>query len=235
MHGAKPSDGHFTGAADVSGQFVLESSIERVAWTPTVATAGAVPRLEVLTRHVGDGAPLSVEVSDLSGRPLWRASDALAGGRFHCDVPLPATMDPSVTAVVAMVRLPRHALDGSALLAIEPPVRLTGATWGRQEAHRGDRVSLVAGLRDAAEGSAVAVQVYRQGADGIDEALGEPLPALVVGQRVEAEWTVPDDVRPAPGTGAPAPAAVYYRLRFERPPESAPSMLLYVADAPAPA
>jgi hypothetical protein len=171
----------------------------------------------VRTRHVGDGAAGAIEVTDLSGRFISRIDGRITAGILGAEFVIPMDLDPLCRALVVRVRLPLHDLAASCIVTIERPPEVSRLAWDRPGALEDDEVGFSAVVRDAVDGAPAQVVFFREGRDGVEVPIGDPVLSVVRGGGVEGRWAAKLPVGRGEGINA------HFRVRLSTTAESAPS------------
>jgi hypothetical protein len=199
----------FRGATDEITKIDLPSSIERVAWTKRTASPDSHVGLEILTRHVGSNAEISIELSDHEGNKFGNFKEKISGNRFWAQIKVPQD---AKQALYATAKLPKHGLQmKSDPLTFLPAVEITNPKWDKKEARRGDILKLTADVKGVEDGAEAEIQIWEHDSDGAHDLITK-FPVLVKNKMVEAEWEyeyhedtddIPDDEENEKGYNPP--------------------------------
>ena len=163
----------------------LPSSLERVAWTKRMASAGSLVGLEILTHFVGNRSEIEIEMSDYSGKILGKYKEKISGNRFWAEIKVPAD---AKQALYANVKLPKHSLQmKSAPLIILPLVEISNLKWGQKEAREGDIVSLSADVKGVPDGTEGEIEIWEYDSDSAHDFITK-FPVYVKNNKIEATW-----------------------------------------------
>jgi hypothetical protein len=182
---------------DQSHQIQLDSTIEQVMWSRTLASPGGTIGLEVFTHYVGNGAEMTIALRDHTGASFGTYDVKLYGNRWKADVVVPPE---ARQALYAKAKLPKHGLEKeSAPLLLLPNIEVKNAKWSQETARRGDIVTLTADVLRAPDGMETLITVFEHDDEGAHEMITKML-ALVDGERVEVDWefNFPGDVEEIP-------------------------------------
>lgn len=163
----------------------LESDIQRVFWSRITAAPGGEVGLEIITKYVGNGAEMKIELSDHSGKNHGKLTEKLVGNRHQVYVRIPEN---ARDALYADVKLSKHGLKAtSPALLLVPLLEITNVRWSASEARRGDVLTLSAEVDGVPDGTAVDITIFEHDADGAHE-LVTRISDLLENGKVEAEW-----------------------------------------------
>lgn len=166
-------------------QIELESGIQRAQWTRSVAAPGGEVSLEILTKNVGNGAELKIELSDHSGKKYGKLKEMIVGNRHQVPVHVP---EKARDALYAEVKLSKHGLKTrSPALLLIPPIEVTNLKWSAEEARRGDVLTLTADVEGAPAGVEAVISIWEHDTDSAHDLVAE-FPALVEDSGIETEW-----------------------------------------------
>lgn len=175
----------FRGATDEITKIDLPSSIERVAWTKRTASPNSHAGLEILTRHVGSNAEISIELLDHEGNKFGNFNEKISGNRFWAEIKVPPD---AKQALYAFVKLPKHSLQmKSNHLILLPTIEITNAKWDKKEAREGDILKLTADVKGVQDGAEGEIEIWEHDSDGEHDLITK-FPVYVKNKRVEAEW-----------------------------------------------
>lgn len=184
-------------STDQRHEITLDSTIEQVMWTRTLATPEGTVGLEVFTHYVGNGAEMSIALRDHTGASFETYELKLYGNRYKADVVIPPA---ARQALYAKAKLPQHGLEKeSGPLLLLPNIEVKNAKWSQDIARRGDIVTLTADVLKAPDGMETLITVFEHADDEAHELITKML-ALVKGERVEVQWEFdfPGDVEDIP-------------------------------------
>jgi hypothetical protein len=177
----------FSKSADSEQEITLDSILISAVWLCGRAVAGRSAPLEVQTAFVGQGAPIRIEARNSRGDRLGRTEGVVRNNRFRVFMPIPEEARIGDKAHFT-VELPNNSIDGeSNKIPIYPPVEVFNLIWSKQEARRGDILTLKAdvnGLRDQDE---VEVIIYEYDSDGAHDEIVR-LPARVSDKKIQLRW-----------------------------------------------
>ena len=174
-----------TGQTDNAHQITLSSSIEQVQWAQLRAAPGGAVGLEIFTRFVGNGATLQIKLTDHQGKTHGTFKNKIYNNHLSAEVQVPPK---AKDALYAEVKFPKHGLkQKSPALLLTPPVEIKNAQWSKDEARRGDILTLSADVKGVLDGTEAQIQIFEHDADGAHDPITR-FSTLVEKKRVEAEW-----------------------------------------------
>jgi hypothetical protein len=174
-----------SGETDQTHQIKLPSAIERVQWADLRAAPGGTVGLEVSTRYVGNGSTLQIKLTDHQGTTHGTFKNQIHNNHLSAEVQVPPK---AKDALYAEVKLPKHGLmQKSPALLLTGPVNITNAEWSKDEARRGDVLTLSADVKGVPDGTEARVQIFEHDEESAHDPVTE-LSALVEKKKVEVEW-----------------------------------------------
>jgi len=163
----------------------LPSSIEQVQWAQLRAAPGGTVGLDIFTRFVGNGATLQIKLTDHQGKTHGTFKNEIHNNHLSAKVQIPPK---ARDALYAEVKFPKHGLkQKSPALLLTPPVEVNNAQWSKDEARRGDILTLSADVKGVPDGTEAQVEIFEHDADGAHDPITR-FSTLVEKKRVEAEW-----------------------------------------------
>ena len=166
-------------------QIKLPSSIGRVQWAKLRAAPGGAVGLDIFTRFVGNGAKLKIKLTDHKGRTYGTFKNEIHNNHLSAKVQIPPK---ARDALYAEVKFTKHGLkQKSPALLLTPPVEVNNAQWSKDEARRGDVLTLSAEVEGMPDGTEAQVEIFEHDADEAHDLITR-FPALIEGGAIEAEW-----------------------------------------------
>lgn len=166
-------------------EVTLPSAIDRVAWTRLRAAPGGTVGLDIFTRFVGNGATLQIKLTDHQGRTHGTFKNEIYNNHLSAEVQVPPK---ARDALYAEVKFPKHGLkQKSPALLLTPPVEIKNAQWSKDEARRGDILTLSAHVKGVPDGTEAQIRIFEHDADGAHDPITR-FSTLVEKKRVEVEW-----------------------------------------------
>lgn len=173
------------GAVDEAHQIELPSSIERVQWADLRAAPGGTVGLEVSTRYVGNGSTLQIKLTDHKGTTHGTFKNQIHNNHLSAEVQVPPK---AKDALYAEVKLPKHGLkQKSPALLLTAPVKIKNAEWSKDEARRGDVLTLSADVKGVPDGTEATIEIFEHDEESAHDLIAE-LSTVVEKERVEVEW-----------------------------------------------
>jgi len=173
------------GQTDSNHQVTLSSTIERVQWADLRAAPGGTVGLEVSTRYVGNGATLQIKLTDHQGTTHGTFKNQIHNNHLSAEVQVPPK---AKDALYAEVKLPKHGLkQKSPALLLTAPVKIKNAEWSKDEARRGDVLTLLADVKGVPNGTEAAIKIFEHDEESAHDLITE-LSTLVEKEQVEVEW-----------------------------------------------
>jgi len=177
--------GEHKGQIDKTHQVTLPSVIERVQWTDLRAAPGGAVGLEVSTRYAGNGSTLQIKLTDHQGTTHGTFKNQIHNNHLSAEVQVPPK---AKDALYAEVKLPNHGLkQKSPALLLTAPVKIKNAEWSKDEARRGDMLTLSADVKGVPDGTEAKIQIMEHDEESAHDSVTE-LTALVEKEKVEVEW-----------------------------------------------
>jgi len=174
-----------TGQTDKTHQVTLPSSIERVQWADRRAAPGGSVGLEIATRYVGNGSALHIKLTDHQGTTHGTFENEIHSNHLSAEVQVPPK---AKDALYAEVKLPDHGLkQKSPALLLTSPVKIKNAEWSKDEARRGDMLTLTADVEGVPNGTEATVEIFEHDEESAHDLITQ-LSTLVEDQQVEVEW-----------------------------------------------
>lgn len=173
------------GQTDETHEITLPSSIERVQWADLRAAPGGAVGLEVSTRYVSNGAQLQIKLADHQGTTHGTFKNQIHNNHLSAEVQVPPK---AKDALYAEVKLPKHGLKQmSPALLLTAPVKIKNAEWSKDEARRGDVLTLSADVKGVPDGTEARIQIFEHDEESAHDPITE-LTALVEKEKIEVEW-----------------------------------------------
>lgn len=177
----------FSKSADSEQEIKLDSIMISAVWLCGRAMAGRSAPLEVQTAFVGQGAPIRIEAKNSRGDRLGRIEGSVRNNRFRGFMPIPEEARVGDKAHFE-VELPDNSISGeSNKIPVYPPVEVFNLSWSKNEARRGDILTLSADINGLRDHDEVKVIIYEYDSDGAHDQIVE-LPATVRSNRIELRW-----------------------------------------------
>jgi hypothetical protein len=163
----------------------LVSSVDRVVWTTSAASVGAMAGLEIDTHFVGNGSDIKIELKDGSGKSVGNLSKKISGNKLWAQVKVPEN---AKNSLVAKVKLPKHSAEmQSNPLIVLPPVNIKNLKWDKKEARRGDILTMTADVETVPDGTEAEIQIWEHDADEVHDLI-TTIPVEVKGKKIECKW-----------------------------------------------
>lgn len=163
----------------------LTSTIEQVTWSKPRAVAGSKIGIDVFTKYVGNNSDIKIEIKDKSGKSGGTVKGKITGNRFWKEIEIPDNLKDELTATV---NLSKHGLEKkSNTIYLLPPIKITNLQWDKDEAKRGDILTITADVKGAYDGAEANIEIYEHDSDGAHD-LVTSFPALVKSQKIKTEW-----------------------------------------------
>ena len=175
----------YSGSTNKIKEVKLTSTIEQVAWTKNIATAGGKVGIDVFTKYVGNNSDIKIEIKDKSGKSGGTVKGKITGNRFWKNIEISDNLRDELTATV---KLSKHGLEKkSNTIPLLPPIKITNVKWDKNEAKRGDILKLTADIKGAYDGAETTIEIYEHDQDGAHD-LVTSFPVLVKSQKIKTEW-----------------------------------------------
>jgi len=163
----------------------LPSAIERVQWADLRAAPGGTVGLEISTRYVGNGSTLQIKLTDHQGTTHGTFENEIHNNHLSAEVQVPPE---AKDALYAEVKFPNHGLkQKSPALLLTAPVKIKNAEWSKDEARRGDLLTLSADVEGVPDGTEATVEIFEHDEESAHDLITQ-LSTLVKDQKVEVEW-----------------------------------------------
>jgi hypothetical protein len=173
------------GQTDETHQIKLPSTIERVQWATLRAAPGGTVGLEIATRYVGNGSTLQIKLTDHQGTTHGTFENEIHNNHLSAEVQVPPK---AKDALYAEVKLPDHGLkQKSPALLLTAPVKIKNAEWSKDEARRGDVLTLSADVKGVPDGTEATVEIFEHDEESAHDLITQ-LSTPVEDQQVEMEW-----------------------------------------------
>jgi len=173
------------GGVDETHQVKLPSSIERVQWADRRAAPGGTVGLEIGTRYVGNGSALQIKLTDHQGTTHGTFENEIHNNHLSAEVQVPSEAE---DALYAEVKFSDHGLkQKSPALLLTSPVKIKNAEWSKDEARRGDVLTLSADVKGVPDGTEATVEIFEHDEESAHDLITQ-LSTLVEDQQVEVEW-----------------------------------------------
>jgi hypothetical protein len=163
----------------------LPSAIERVQWADLRAAPGGTVGLEISTRYVGNGSTLQIKLTDHQGTTHGTFENEIHNNHLSAEVQVPPE---AKDALYAEVKFPNHGLkQKSPALLLTAPVKIKNAEWSKDEARRGDLLTLSADVEGVPDGTEATVEIFEHDEESAHDLITQ-LSTPVEDQQVEMEW-----------------------------------------------
>jgi len=181
------SDLKFTKSTDAEHDIKLTSSLIYATWQSGVAYGGQKVGIEVGTAFVGNGAKIKIKGKSINGKKLGKIKDIIKNNKYVGELEIPEDIELG-DEVYFEVKLSKNGLDGeSDRIPAQPPVSVTNLAWNKNEARRGDVLTLTADLAGVSNGTEVTIIIYEHDRDSAHDRIAE-FPATINGSKLEVSW-----------------------------------------------
>jgi len=177
--------GKYEGQTGETHEVKLPSAVEQVQWAKLRAAPGGAVGLDIFTRFVGNGAKLQIKLTDHKGWTHGTFKNEIHNNHLSAEIQVPPK---ARDALYAEVKFPKHGLkQKSPALVLTPPVEVKNAQWSKDEARRGDVLTLSADVKGVPDGTKAQIRILEHDQDGAHDPI-TAFATLVSKNRVEAEW-----------------------------------------------
>jgi hypothetical protein len=177
----------FTKSTDKEHVVKLESSILYAIWDNSIAYAGGEVGFEVKTLFVGEGSKIKIVGKSENGKKLGEIKDKIYRNRYTEKLWVPDDIKPG-DQVYLEVELSQLGLSAeSSNIPVMPRLKVANLHWDKNEARRGDKLTLSAEIEGYRQESEVKVIIYERSQEGNHDRIAE-IPAVVKKNRIEVIW-----------------------------------------------
>lgn len=180
-------DLEFKKKADDEHKEKLESRIISADLGQTHVVQGALALVHVTTAFVGNGAPIKITFKTKDGDPYGSWEDKIYGNDYIEEIQLQDAI-PVGSRLYYEVECPDSGAKGeSAAVPVLAPPKVSNLKWDRNDARRGDIVTLSADVKECPVETPVLIEIYEYDEDGAHDLI-TMLPGKVVDKKVEVLW-----------------------------------------------
>jgi peptidoglycan hydrolase-like protein with peptidoglycan-binding domain len=166
---------------------IVDSILISCEWEKSAAYTGQKVFYLIYTSFVGHGSPITVRCKTSSGTTLADEVNLVYDNYLRDSFDLPADLEEGETIYLEVESIKKNLYGTSKPIPVYRRPYVENMKWSKDEAERGDIVTLTADVYNVADHTSALVQIYECGYDDAHEIITK-IPKEVIKGRVELMW-----------------------------------------------